>query len=155
MFFLLGCLINADQQRCAIRAGAISAGQRGLEDGQAALGARQQRRQEEWGAQGLGCTQQAQGGPGGFGSPGTSLSGWGVNLCQAQQEKGRRPGQLTVSWVSCSYAMHAADGERKAQTCSPPSGTRPVSGGGGRHGIRGGDDPVFPGPACIPMLLHF
>lgn len=32
---------------------AISAGQCGLEDGQAALGARQ----EEWGAQGMGSTQ--------------------------------------------------------------------------------------------------
>lgn len=41
MLFLPECLVSAEQQRNAIRAEAISAGQRGLEDGQAALGARQ------------------------------------------------------------------------------------------------------------------
>lgn len=64
MLLLLGCLASADQQRYAIKAMAISAGQRGLEDGQAAREARQQCRQEEWGAQGMGCTQQAQAGTG-------------------------------------------------------------------------------------------
>lgn len=48
-----------------------------------------------------------------------------------------------------------ADGKGKAQTCSHPSDTHPVLGGAGRHRVRGGDDPVFSGPACILLLLYF
>lgn len=68
--FSLGCLISADRQRCAIRAKAVSVGQHGLDDSQAALGTRQQWRQEEWGAGCIGCTQQAHAGPGARGASG-------------------------------------------------------------------------------------
>lgn len=74
-----------------------------------------------------------------------------------QTPAGKRKKAWTIHSVMglCFYAMHVADGEGKAQTCSPPSGTRPVSGATGTQGIRGGDNPVFPGPACILVLLHF
>lgn len=81
MLLFLGCLARADQQRYSIKAKAISAGQRGLEDGQAALEARQQCRQEEWGAQGMGCTQQAQVSPGV-----TEASGPQEHQCQAGRQ---------------------------------------------------------------------
>lgn len=76
--FSPGFLFSADQQRCTIRAKAISVGQRGLEDGQAVLGTRQLWRQEEWGAHCIGCAQQAQAGPGT-----TGASGRWRHQCQA------------------------------------------------------------------------
>lgn len=111
---------------------------------------------EEWGAQGTGCTQKAQVGSGSREDPQGHQCQAGKAIC-ASHSREREEGldNSTVSWVSCSRAIHVADGEGKAQTCSPPSGTRRVSGAAGTHRIRGGDNPVFPGPVCILMLPHF
>lgn len=154
--FSLGCLISADQQRCAIRAKAISVGQHGLDNSQAALGTRQQWRQEEWGAGCIGCSRhvlvQGQGGLQVLRDVSAKL---GRQSVPAVARKGRRAWRMHHAIGLLPSCNACADGKGKTRTCSPPSSTCSVLGGAGRHGVRGGDNPVFPSPAFVPMLLYF
>ena len=155
--FSLGCLLSADQPRCAIRAKAVSGGQCGLEDGWAALGTRQQWRQEEWGAPCIRCTQHAQADLRAMGASGP----WrhqcqtGKAICAGCSREGKQgldnalchrcPSLLQCL---CSWAGGSLDP-------LPSSSTHPVLGGAGTRRVRGGDDPAFASPACIHVLLHF
>lgn len=99
----------------------------------------------------MGCTQQ-------LGPAVTEASGPQGHQCQAGREicaSHSREREEGLDNSQChGVSSSNANGEGKAQTCSTPGGTRPVSGAAGTHGIRGGDDPVFPGPDCILMLLR-